>query len=87
MTLTAAFEPQIVNVEINGDALSVGTGTPVVRELVERDPYEGDYTVTPGDAEIVLETKFLRMTDNVTIKAVPSGYGKITWNGAYLTVS
>ena len=87
MTLTATFEPKIVNVEISGVALSVGTETPVVRELVERDPYEGDYTVTPGDSEIVLETRHLRMTDNVTIKAVPSGYGKITWNGAYLTVS
>lgn len=87
MTLTAVFEPQIVNVEISGDALSVGTGTPVVRALVERDPYTGDYTVTPGDSEIVLETRHLRMTDNVTINPVPSGWGKITWNGAFLTVS
>ena len=47
----------------------------------------GDYTVTPGESEIVLETRHLRMTDNVTISPVPSGWGKITWNGAFLTVS
>lgn len=51
------------------------------------DPYEGPYTVTPGDATVTLETRDLRMTENVTIAAIPSNYGKIGWNGSALTVS
>ena len=46
-----------------------------------------EYTITPGDEEQVLITKNLRMTDNITVKAVPSNYGKIDWNGQYLVVS
>ena len=87
MTLTAAFEPQTVNVEISGDGLSVGTGVPVVREFVDRDPYEGSYDVTPSAETHVLSTKHLRMTDDVTIHPIPSNYGLITWNGSFLIVS
>lgn len=81
------FEPQIVEVSIESGSLGIGTGTPVVRELVERDPYEGEYVITPSSETQVLETKHLRMTDNITINPVPSNYGLITWNGAFLTVS
>ena len=87
MTLTASFEPKIVNVEISGDALSVGTGSPVVREVVERDPYTGAYAVTPSSETQVLETKNLRMTENVTINPIPNNYGLITWDGRTITVS
>lgn len=54
---------------------------------VDTDPYTGPYTVTPGDAPVTLETRDLRMTENVTIAAIPSNYGKIGWNGSALTVS
>lgn len=49
--------------------------------------YHGSYTVTPADEVQILETKNLQMTDNVTINPIPSNYGKITWNGSFLTVS
>ena len=49
--------------------------------------YEGDYDVTPGDAPVVLETGGKLMTGNVTVAAIPSNYGRITWDGSRLTVS
>lgn len=49
--------------------------------------YTGDYTVTPGDEAQVLETEQLKMNANVIIEAIPSDYGKITWNGSVLVVS
>ena len=49
--------------------------------------YTGEYTITPGDTEQVLQTEQLLMTGNVTIKPVPSNYGRITWNGSVITVS
>ena len=49
--------------------------------------YEGDYEITPADEAIIMETKDLMMLDNVTINPIPSNYGKIGWNGAYLTVT
>ena len=86
--MNVEIKPQSVSVSVgSGGGVSIGTGTPVVRELVERDPYEGSYEVTPSADEQVLETKHLRMTDNVTIKPIPQNYGLITWNGTVITVS
>lgn len=50
-------------------------------------PYTGAYEVTPTQGTQVLDTKFLKMLDNVTVNPIPSNYGLITWNGSYLMVS
>lgn len=57
-----------------------------VRPIIS-ETYDGDYSVTAGDEALTLRTNGLLMTDDLTINPVPSGYGKITWNGAFLTVS
>ena len=49
-------------------------------------PYPGPYTVTPSEETQILETTGLKMNDNVTVEAIPSNYGRITWNGSVLTV-
>lgn len=49
--------------------------------------YEGAYEVTPGAEPQVLETAYHITVDNIVIDPIPSNYGLITWNGAYLTVS
>ena len=87
MKLKAAFQPQEVSVEIKPNTLKTTTGTPVARDYVERDPYTGDYEITPTAEVQTLQTKNLRMTDNIKINAIPSNYGLITWNGSVLTVS
>lgn len=84
--MTVDFKPAGVTVGISPGSASISPGALVVRDVVERDPYTGDYTVTPGDETIVLDTKHLRMTDNVTINPVPPSYGRIGWNGSYLSV-
>ena len=50
------------------------------------DTYEGSYVVTPSDTEQILQTANLLAAENVTIKAIPPGYGKLVWNGSYLTI-
>ena len=87
MKLTATFKPQTVNVSVDASTMGITMGTPVARDYVERDPYEGDYEITPSADEQVFRTKNLRMTDNITVKAIPQNYGLITWNGSFLTVS
>ena len=87
MKLTATFQPQAVKVTVNPATMGIGFGNPVARDYVERDPYTGEYTVTPTDEAVVLNTNGLRMTDNITVNPIPSNYGLITWNGSTLTVS
>ena len=72
MKLTAEFKPQAVNVNVNPQTVALGFGTPVTRDCVEREPYTGDYTVTPqAHEDVVLETNGKRMTDDVTVFRVP----------------
>ena len=85
--MNITIKPQRLSVSIGASPVSVSTGTPVARDYVDRDPYTGDYTITPGDEVQILATNNLRMTGNITVEAIPSNYGKIGWNGSVLTVS
>lgn len=87
MTLHVTFNPQSIGVNARPPTASVDTGTPVARSYEQRPAYEGSYVATPSAEAQVLETKNLRMTDNVTVNPIPSNYGLITWNGSVLTVS
>lgn len=87
MKLTAEFHPQHMTMGISSPSLATGFGNPIARDLVERPAYEGDYTVTPSAETQTLDTRNLRMTDNITINPIPNNYGLITWNGSTITVS
>lgn len=85
--MNVGIQPQAIFVTISAPAVSTSIGNPVARDHVDRDPYTGPYVVTPSTTEQVLSTNGLRMTDNVTINAIPNNYGLITWDGNTLTVS
>lgn len=76
-----------LKVKIVPSALGIAFGDPVARDFVERDPYEGEYAVTPSADAQILETDGKRMTGNITVNPIPRNYGLITWNGSFLTVS
>lgn len=87
MKLTATFRPPGLDVSIVPQTVDISTGNPIAREYVERPAYEGSYEITPATVEQVIPTKHLRMTDNITVAAIPNNYGLITWNGSIMTVS
>lgn len=87
MKLSVSFNPQTLNVSFNPPHANISTSTQITRDYVDRDPYTGDYVVTPSEETQVLETNDLRMTGNVTINPIPNNYGLITWNGSIITVS
>lgn len=87
MKLSVSFNPQTINVSFNPPHANISTSTQITRDYVDRDPYTGDYVVTPSQETQTLETENKRMTGNVTINPIPSNYGLITWNGAFITVS
>lgn len=87
MRLSVEFAPANVGVEIPSAALDVSTGIPVAREYVERTAYEGPTEIIPAASPQVLQTNGLRMTDNITIGAIPNNYGLISWDGSRITVS
>ena len=87
MRLEVEFCPQTLSVDVKSETYSTEFQNPIARDYVEREPYTGAYEITPSGDLQILSTKNLRMTDNITINPVPSNYGRIDWNGQYLTVS
>ena len=79
--------PPSVTVTADPQTVGISVGTPIARDFVERDPYTGSYTITPSAEAQTLLTKDLRMTDNLTIEAIPHNYGLITWSGSGIRVS
>lgn len=86
MRLKASFTPQTLTVSFNTTKANIRTSSQITRDYTDRDPYTGDYVVTPSEETQTLETYNKRMTDNVTINPIPSNYGRIAWNGATLLV-
>jgi len=86
-TLTATFNQPTLKVSISPQVMGVSMGSPVAREYVERPAYEGAVSVTPSADLQVLQTKDLRMTENITVNPIPRNYGLITYNGSTITVS
>ena len=85
--MNVVFKPAQLDVSIGSQGMGVSTGTPIAREYVERQPYDGEYTISPSNETQVLATKNLRMTDDLTINPIPQNYGLITWDGTTITVS
>lgn len=85
--MNVEIKPQALTVSIGGETLGISTGTPVVREIIERDPYEGAYEVTPSAEAQTLFTKNLRMTADVVINPIPSNYGLISWSGLGIRIT
>ena len=70
--------------------VSVETSPPLSVDITRTDAvpaFDGDYTVTPGDAVQVVRCAGMRMSTDIIVSAVPSSYGRISWNGSTLTVS
>lgn len=59
----------------------------VAADITVIPSYRGAYEVTPGREAQVLPTDGLMMTGDLTVGAIPSNYGLITYNGSVITVS
>lgn len=72
--MNVKIQPQSISVSAQQAELAVTTGEQIARDVEPIDPYTGSYTVTPTESAQVLETDGLKMTDDVTVEAVPDDY-------------
>lgn len=54
---------------------------------IEGEIFDGPYTVIPSQEPQILKTNGYVLSKDITVSAIPSNYGLITWNGVTLTVS
>lgn len=74
-------------VTVGSDTAALSASIGATYSMGEYSHYEGSYTFTPGAEAQVIPTEDLVLDSDITIEAIPSNYGLITWNGSYLTVS
>ena len=84
MNVVVTSHPAQVSVRPKSAGISVGGQ--VVKEYVERPAYDGPYEVIPSEEEQVLLADGKRMTENVTIGAIPQNYGRVSQHGNIITV-
>lgn len=62
------------------------TGQLTVPTVIGVEAYDGPYEVTPGEQpqRIPVEHKWMR--EDLIVGAIPSDYGRLSWNGHTLTV-
>ena len=89
LTVSATLTNTIISATAEAVKRSVNATADLatVTKTEDHDYYEGATTFTPSDTVQVIQTKDLVLGDDITIEPIPSNYGRIEWNGAYLTVS
>ena len=85
--MEVTFQPQSASVTISSATMGISVGTPILTKYIERENYNGSYTITPSTTTQTLSTEGLVMKSDLVINPIPSNYGLITWNGSTLTVS
>lgn len=69
----------------SGQTVPVGVDTAITAAIMPH--YGGPYIVTPSEDAQTLQTQGMALDENITIGAIPSNYGRITWNGSVLSVT
>lgn len=69
---TVPSEPIKINLSGPSRRQTVEVSAPIVQGRAH--PYDGPYVVEPTEQEQTLETNGLKMTDDVTVEAIPSDY-------------
>lgn len=67
-------EPAVVSFDIDA---SHGSSLP---------EYKGETVVVPSEEEQILKTGGHTVNDDIVIKPIPSNWGKISYNGAFLMI-
>lgn len=73
---------------LTGTLASKSTITGTITKNASMPYYEGEYeVVSQYQEDTVINVENYVMKKNIVVKRIPKNYGKITWNGAVMTVS
>ena len=85
MTIAESAVEFQVDAQANAVSLAVGVGLAI--NVSTFPDYDGAYEFTPTDSEQTIAIENMVARQNIIINPIPNNWGRITWNGAVLTVS
>lgn len=79
-----------INLQIGGESVQVDRidgQASIHYTYSDAELYRGEYEFTPSDEQQTVRIAEKKAQRDIVINPIPSNYGKIEWNGAYITVS
>lgn len=86
-TVTLSIPADNIDLTVDQSTFNMGVDSPIVVQATPIPVYEGEYRVTPSAESQTIHAQGFRFEQDLTIDPIPSNYGRITWDGATLTVS
>lgn len=74
-------------VGVGASAVGFAAQVATAYAMREGDIYDGEYVFTPSDAVQTVHTAEKTLLQDITINPIPNNYGRITYNGAIITVT
>ena len=92
------FIPILIDAEITDDSITLDCDISVSEMVLEADIgvayvmsvlpiYDGPAVIIPTEDDQIIATEGKHVLSNITVEKIPSNYGRVTWNGSYLTIS
>ena len=85
--MTVSDNHMVVPLAVSSDSEQVSLDVGMVLVTGMPEHYTGPFTFTPGDTAQTISIRDKMSEEDIIIDAIPSNYGKISWNGSVLTVS
>lgn len=76
-----------LDVGVSGVSITKDLSVDTKIQVVQGEHYHGSVVITPAQDEQTIKTAGLFVDEDITVRAIPSNYGLITWNGSVLTIT
>ena len=83
--VTVAVSAVSIPASVSESSVSVPASPSLVVEI-GGVPYSGSYDFTPTDEVQTIACEDRLMMQDITIQPIPSNYGKVSWDGAAITI-
>lgn len=81
------YTPLLIPMTVAVDAVTLPVTIGANITVNTAPEYEGEFEFTPADTAQIIPVGGYRLSQDIVINPIPSNYGHISWNGAYITVS
>ena len=76
-----------LDVGVSGVSITQALTVDTAIQVVQGEHYQGAVVITPAHEAQTIKTAGLVVDEDITVEAIPSNYGLITWDGSVITVS
>lgn len=82
MRIVKVTQDTSIPIKVLSSSAPVAMGASITADV----PYKGSTVFVPSDVDQIINIAGMKSAENIVVKAIPNDYGKISWNGAVLSI-